>query len=121
MDLITNVDDEGAVAFVHSPEGLMTFAREGHLSKFALASLLEPDSRQHFLDACAAIEKQFTVDCAAHGDTCLEGGCAMDGEVCLQAVLKAGSAFQQACAAEWIPLFKVEANRSAAWRKAATS
>jgi hypothetical protein len=45
----------------------------------------------------------------------------MDGEVCLQALLKAGSAFQQACAAEWIQLFKVEANRIPAWKKGSAS
>ena len=116
----TNIADEAVNAYLGSPESLVTFAREGHLSKFALASVLEPDSRQRFLDACAGLEKRFTVECG-HGDTCLADGCAMDGEICLQAVLKAGSAFQQACATEWIGLFTIEANRIPAWRKASAS
>lgn len=120
MNILINGADEVA-AYVGSPEGLMAFAGEGHVSKASLASVLEPDSRQKFLDACAALEKQFTADCPTHGDTCLEDGCAMDGEICLQALLKAGSAFQQACAAKWIELFKVEANRIPAWKKGSSS
>ena len=113
--------DAEVVTYLGSPDRLIAVAGEGHLSKFALASLLESDSRQQFLNACAVLEKQFTADCPAHGETCLADGCAMDGEVCLQALLKAGSAFQRACAAEWIQLFKVEGNRVAAWRKASAS
>jgi hypothetical protein len=102
--------------YLGSPERLMTFAEEGHLSKFTLASLLEPDSRHRFLEACAALEKQCTKDCAAKGEYCLEDGCAMDGDACLQAVLKGGIAFQKACAAEWICMFKIAGNRIEAWR-----
>jgi hypothetical protein len=120
MDTI-NVADSEVVTYLGSPDRLMTVAGEGHLSKFALASVLESDSRQQFLDSCAVLEKRFTADCPAHGETCLADGCAMDGEVCLQALLKAGSAFQQACAAEWTQLFKVERNRVAAWRKESAS
>jgi len=112
-----NVADAEVVTYLGSPDRLMTVAREGRLSNFMLASLLESDSRQQFLNACAALEKRFTAECPAHGDTCLADGCAMDGEVCLQALLKAGSAFQQACAREWIQLFKVEKNRIPAWKK----
>jgi hypothetical protein len=113
--------DEAVNRYLDSPEGLMTLAKDGHLSKFALASVLEPDSRQRFLQACAALEKRFTVECAAHGDTCLADGCAMEGEVCLNAVLKAGTEFQQACAAEWVALFRVENNRLPEWRKGSAS
>ena len=34
----------------------------------------------------------------------------------LQALLKAGDAFQKACAAEWIRLFKTKHNRIEAWK-----
>jgi hypothetical protein len=120
MDTI-NVADPELVMYLGSPERLMTAAQEGRLSNFVLASLLESDSRQHFLNACAALERQFTAECPSHGETCLADGCAMDGEVCLQALLKAGSAFQQACASEWVQLFKVERNRIAAWKKESAS
>ena len=90
MDTI-NVADSEVVTYLGSPDRLMTVAGEGHLSKFALASVLESDSRQQFLDSCAVLEKRFTADCPAHGETCLADGCAMDGEVCLQALLKAGA------------------------------
>jgi hypothetical protein len=112
-----NVADAEVVTYLGAPERLMSVAGDGHLSKFALASVLESDSRQQFLDACAVLEQQFTADCPTHGETCLADGCAMDGEVCLQALLKTGSAFQLACAAEWIQLFKVEGNRIASWKK----
>jgi hypothetical protein len=116
MDNTIDVAAAEVMAYLGSPELLMKFAEEGHLSKLTLASLLEPDSRDQFLEACAAIEKRFTEECSARGDYCLEDGCAMDGEVCLQALLKAGSAFQMACAAEWIRMFKIDDNRIAAWR-----
>ena len=116
MDTI-HVADAEVVAYLGSPDRLMKVAAEGHLSNFVLASLLESDSRQQFLNACAALERRFTAECPSHGETCLADGCAMDGEVCLQALLKAGSAFQQACAAEWVRLFTVEGNRVAAWKK----
>ena len=117
MTTFINGVDEEVAAYIGSPEGLMAFAGEGHVSKVSLASVLEPESRQKFLDACAALEKRFTAEGPTHGETCLADGCAMDGEVCLQALLKAGSAFQQACAAEWTQLFKVEGNRTAVWKR----
>jgi len=118
MDKAIDVDvaDAELLTYFGTPERLMRFAEQGQLSKFTLASLLEPDSRQQFLDACAAIEKRITEECGANADTCLEDGCAMDGDVCLQAVLKAGGAFQKACAAEWIRLFKIDNNRIEVWK-----
>ena len=121
MNTLINGVDEDVAGYLGSPEGLIAFAGEGRVSKASLASVLEPDSRQKFLNACAALEKRFTAECPTHGETCLADGCAMEGEVCLQALLKAGSAFQQACAAEWIQLFKVEANRIPAWKKGSAS
>ena len=116
MDSMIDVADAELLTYLGSPERLMRFAERGQFSKFTLASLLEPNRRQQFLDACAAIEKRFTEECGDHGDTCLADGCAMDGDVCLQALLKAGDAFQKACAAEWIRVFKIEGNRIEAWR-----
>ena len=116
MDNMVDVADAELLAYLGSPNRLMRFAEQGQLSKFTLASVLEPGSRQQFLDACAALEKRFTEECGGHGDTCLADGCAMDGDVCLQALLKAGDAFQKACAAEWVHLFKTENNRIEAWK-----
>src|SRR5512145_637225 len=48
---------------VGSPERLMTFAGEGHLSKHVLANLLSIDQRQSYLDACTQIERQYTEAC----------------------------------------------------------
>jgi hypothetical protein len=115
MDSMIDLADAEVIAYLGSPERLMRFAKAGHLSKFTLASLLEPDSRHRFLEACAALEKRFTEECA-QGESCLEDGCAMDGDVCLQAVLKGGSTFRKACAAEWIRMFKSAGNRIEAWR-----
>jgi hypothetical protein len=116
MDKVIDVADSEIITYLGSPERLMAFAEEGHLSKFALGSLLEPNSRHQFLEACTELEKRFTQQCASNGDPCLEDGCAMDGEVCLQAVLKGGGAFQQACAAEWLRMFRIEGNRIDEWK-----
>lgn len=114
--MMIDVVDADVAAYLGSPDRLMAFAGQGHLSKFTLASLLESDSRRHFLEACAAIEKRFTDECTAKGEYCLTDGCSMDGEVCLEALLKAGSAFQKACAEEWLRLFKIVDNRIDAWK-----
>jgi hypothetical protein len=111
-----NVADPAVLAYRDAPERLVAFARGGPLSKFTLASVLEPHSRQQFLDTCAALEQHFTERCAAKGDFCLEDGCAMDGESCLQALTREGSGFQQAMAAEWIRLFQIKENRIEGWR-----
>ena len=72
-----------------------------------LLDLLDARRRGMFLDACAKIEKAYTAECAAANDPCLESGCAIDqaaGEVCLQPLLRAGHAYDEACAAEWVKL-----------------
>jgi hypothetical protein len=79
-------------------------AVEGRLSKLALADLLTTDKRQTFLDRCAAIEKHYTDECAASNDPCLESGCALEGEVCLQPLLRAETEYNKACGAVWIAL-----------------
>ena len=101
---------------VGTPERLMTFAAEGHLPKQVLLNLVTPAKRQAYLDACAVIEKQYTDDCAAKNDPCLESGCAVEGEVCLQPLLRAGIEYHKACAAEWIKVFANPRNRIEVWR-----
>ena len=90
---------------------LMKFAEEGRLTKHALATMLTPDSRRLFLDACAAIERKYTEDCAAQKDPCLESGCSAEGEICLQPLLRASTEYHKACAAEWAKLFARHENR----------
>jgi hypothetical protein len=98
-------------ATLDTPEGVMAAASEGRLTKHALATFLAAQPRRVFLNACAAIEKKYTDDCAAK-DPCLESGCSMEGEVCLQPLLKAGTAYHKACAAEWVKLFAHRGNRA---------
>lgn len=95
-----------------TPERLMARAAEGRLTKHALATRLAAQPRRVFLDACAAIEKKYTDDCAAANDPCLESGCSMEDEVCLQPLLRAGTEYHKACAAEWVKLFANRENRA---------
>jgi hypothetical protein len=81
-------------------------AHAGRLSKQELAELLAPEQRGAFLAACAAIEKKGTEECAAANDPCLESGCAVEGEVCLQPLLRAETEYQAACGAEWIKFIR---------------
>jgi len=95
-----------------TPERLMRFAAEGLLTKHALATLLTEQPRHVFLDACAVIEKQYTAECAAAKEPCLESGCSMEGEACLEPLLRANTEFHKACAAEWIKFFAQPVNRA---------
>ena len=79
-------------------------------------NLLISEQRRAYLDACAVIEKTYTDACAAKKDPCLETGCAVEGETCLEPLLSAGPDYRKACAAEWIKLFKTPDNRIASWR-----
>jgi hypothetical protein len=81
-------------------------AVEGRLSKLDLATLLHADKRPAFFDACAAIEKRYTEACTATDDPCLESGCAVDGEVCLQPLMRAETAYNKACAEVWLRLVR---------------
>lgn len=103
-----------------TPEGVITFALGGRLSKHALASLLTAAARKPFSEACAKIELNYTKDCALN-DTCLEAGCSADGERCLQPLLRAGTDYEKACATEWTKLFADDANRDSSWRVTAAS
>ena len=101
-----------SAADLGSPEHLMELAREGRLAKETLVKFLAFDRRREYIAACAAIEKHYTQDCTATGDTCLAGGCAVDGEVCLQPVLSAGLDYYKACGEAFITLFADPRNRS---------
>ena len=93
-----------------TPEQLMRYAEEGRLTKHALATMLTPEPRRKFLEACAAIEKKYTDGCGAK-DPCLEAGCSAEGEICLQPLLRAGTEYHRACAVEWAKLFVDHENR----------
>jgi len=97
-----------------TPEQLMAQAVEGRLTKDQLAHLLAIDHRSVFLDACTRIEKKYTEDCASSGSPCLEAGCSAEGEICLQPLLHAGSAYHKACASAWLPIFRDAKNRATA-------
>jgi hypothetical protein len=104
---------------IGAPDCLMRFALDGHLSKSALASLLDANARGPYLHACGDIERKYTEACAATNDPCLEPGCSIDraaGEVCLQPILRAGVEYYKACAEEWARVFRSADNRIDAWR-----
>lgn len=98
-----------------TPEKLIAFAQRGSVSKQTLASVLAPLNRQRYISACAAVEKRYTEDCTATGDPCLESGCAVEGETCLEPLMRAGIEYHKACAAEWIKEFQDPRNRIGAW------
>ena len=102
--------------YVGTPEQLVQFAVEGHLPKPVLMNLVTPEKRKAYADACAIIEKAYTDECAAKNDSCLESGCAIEGEICLQPLLLAGIEYQKSCALEWIKLFADPGNRIDAWK-----
>jgi hypothetical protein len=90
---------------VETPQEIVVgHAAEGRIPKHVLAGLLPPAKRAAFLEACARIEKRYTEDCTAAGDPCLESGCALEGEICLQPLLRAGDEYHKACAAEWLKI-----------------
>lgn len=79
------------------------------MSKRELAALLGPECRQPFLERCAAIEKRYTDECAALNDPCLESGCSVagvEGEACLQPLLRSEAEYRKACVAEWRMFFR---------------
>jgi hypothetical protein len=106
------------VSTIARPEQVMTQAIEGRLSKHALVSLLAPEARPAFLAACARIEMKYTEDCRALNDPCLDSGCSMEGERCLQPLLRAGTDYDKACGAEWAKLFAHTPNRDMSWKAA---
>jgi hypothetical protein len=119
VDRGTPASDRAARAYcdrhVGSPDKLMTFASEGHLTKQVLGNLLGTDDARTYLAACTAIEHQYTTDCAASDDHCMESGCPVEGEICLEPLLKAGVAYHRACGAAWKTLFEDPQHRVRAW------
>jgi hypothetical protein len=107
---------DGADHYMGTAEEFMTWATAGQLPKRVLVSLLSIAARQPYLDACAGIEKQYTERCTATNDPCLESGCAVEGEICLQPLLRADVDYQKACGAEWIQLFADPHNRVEDWK-----
>lgn len=100
-----------------TPEKLIRVALDGGLPKPVLSELLAANTRHQFLEACAAIERRYTAECVAAADPCLEvPSCGLDDEICLQPLLRAGSDYEKACAAEWAALFADPRNRADAWR-----
>jgi hypothetical protein len=107
---------DGADQYVGTAEQFMTWATAGQLPKRVLVRLLSIAARQPYLDACAVIEKRYTETCTATHDPCLESGCAVEGEICLQPLLRAGVDYQKACGGAWIPLFADPRNRVEDWK-----
>ena len=97
---------------------LMKLARGGHLPKPLAAALLAPAAREQYLAACGRIETRYTEACTALNDPCLEGGCAAEGEVCLQPLLRAEPDYQRECGTAWAALFAEPLNRVDAWELA---
>jgi hypothetical protein len=102
---------------IGTPEHVMEMARQGRLSKEALVRFLAIDKRQDYLKQCGAIEKRFTEACTATGDPCLEGGCAVEGEVCLQPLMNAGLDYYKACGDAFVAIFADARNRSDGWER----
>ena len=100
-------------SMTQTPEQWIAGAAEGRFTKQELAGSLAIESRQPFLDACASIERQFTVECGeGTKEPCLDSGCSAAGEICLQPLLHAGSAYHKACARAWLPIYGDANNRA---------
>jgi hypothetical protein len=98
-----------------TPEKLMQFARDGGLAKHSLTRLLARDRQASYLDACAAIERTWTEQCPPASGPCLESGCALEGQICLQPLLRAATRYRQVCGAEWASIFSNPLNRVGSW------
>jgi hypothetical protein len=99
-----------------TPEQLLALSKEGRMAKRELVSFLAADTRHAYLDVCAAIEKRYTAECSASGDPCLEDGCALAGEICLQPIMRAEREYLKECGREFARLFADPRNRAEAWR-----
>ena len=101
--------------FAVTPEQLLALSNEGRMAKQELVSFLATDKQQAYLDACAAIEKRYTAECSANGG-CLEDGCALEGETCLQPIVRAETEYLKECGREFARLFADPRNRADVWR-----
>ncbi len=95
-----------------SPNETIELAKAGQVLKFDLAQLLNPAARKTFLNFCASIERRYTEACTAKGDPCLESGCALEGEVCLQPLENAQLEYARACGSAFVELYLDPANRA---------
>jgi hypothetical protein len=86
---------------VGSPEKLMTFAAEGRLTKQVLKALLGRVDAATYLEACTAIEQQYTADCPPNDAPCLESRERVE--------------YQRACGAIWRTLFEDPRHRIKIW------
>lgn len=101
---------------IGTPAQLMDIALKGHFSKLELAELLLPEKKNIYLDVCARFEKALTEACTAKNDPCLEDGCALEEETCLNAVLESKEIYTTAYVSAWIYLFINPNNRIPAWK-----
>ena len=97
---------------IASPNQVIELARGGRISKLELAEFLNPNARKTFLNFCASIEKRYTEACTAKHDPCLESGCALEGEVCLQPLENAGVEYDRACGNAFVELYLDPRNRA---------
>lgn len=95
-----------------TPDRIIELARSGEVPKLQLAELLNANARQTFLNVCASIEKRYTEACTARHEPCLEGGCALEGEVCLQPVERAHPEYERACGDAFVDLYVDPRNRA---------
>ncbi|HZP49000.1 MAG TPA: hypothetical protein VFB07_10720 [Vicinamibacterales bacterium] len=95
-----------------TPDRVIELARSGEVPKLQLADLLNVNARKTFLDFCASIEKRYTEACTAQHEPCLEGGCALEGEVCLQPLERAHPEYERACGNAFVELYLDPRNRA---------
>jgi hypothetical protein len=98
-------------AAVASANYVIEAARAGRMHKLELAEFLNPAARTTFLNYCAAIERRYTEACTAKHDPCLEGGCALEGEICLQPLERASEEYDRACGNAFVELYLDPLNR----------
>jgi hypothetical protein len=105
---------------VGTPEKLMSLVEGWRLSKFELVLLLNFENRQLYLRGCERFEKEITKRCWSTGYTCFNGKDCPFGsvdEVCMQACLDFGRAYNMTCAIIWRNIFEEENNRIEIWKK----
>lgn len=95
-----------------TPDQIIERARAGQVPKLELAELLAPNARKTFLNFCTSIEKRYTEACTAQNDPCLESGCALEGEVCLQPLERAHPDYDRACGNAFVELYLDPKNRA---------
>ena len=78
--------------------------------------MLSPEKKQAYLYVCAGVERALTETCTAKGEPCLENGCAVEGEICLNALLESGEIYTVAYVSAWTYLFINPENRVSVWK-----